>query len=489
MTATTTHTAARWWTLAATILGSAVGFLDMTVLGVALPAIADDLDFDLVGQLWVNNSYLLALVAFYLVAGGVGDRLGQRPVFVAGTAGFALASAGAAAAPSLDALVLARVLTGVAGAFLTTTSLALLRLTWGSQSGRAIGYWTAGTSVATVAGPFAGGLLTDHASWRWVFLINLPIAALAVLCALAGRTEQKPTASRSSSDDASPPRFDVAGGLLGAAAVTGLTYFLVQGAESGFRTVWWSAAVAGLCSALFVLQERRAAAPILPMRLFHNRNLAVANLATFLVYGALGGSMLFLGLYLQSDRIGYSATVAGLWSTPTSVFLILFSGRFGALAARHGPRTLLTLGPLLMTASFVAFAAVDSGGDVVALGMGQLLFGIGLSMVVAPITATALQGAPSTLAGTAAAVNVAVARLAAVVASSLIAVAIAATFTGSAQPGEVFARDRGSEQRRRAAGDAFRAAMVVAGLLALGGAAAARFGIDNALAQRDASEG
>src|SRR5262245_36522345 len=221
----------RRYTLAATVLGSSLAFIDVTVVNVALPTIQHDLDLGLSGQEWVYLSYSLALAALYLPAGAMGDRWGRRSIFVYGVLGFAVASAVAGASPNGEVLIAARFLQGIAGAFVTTNSLALLRSAYGEDAGRAVGLWTAFTSVATVIGPPAGGALVEWASWRWIFFLNLPVVAATVVLARLGRAADRP------SEDPRP--LDVAGSTLAALAFGALTFSMVEGSENGFGHVWW----------------------------------------------------------------------------------------------------------------------------------------------------------------------------------------------------------------------------------------------------------
>src|SRR5918997_1123335 len=238
-------------TLAATILGSSLAFIDATVVLVALPTMEQDLDLGLTGQQWIVLSYSLALASLYLVGGAVGDRWGRRWTFIAGAVGFAVASALAGAAPNGELLIVGRTLQGVAGAFLTTNSLALIRAVYVEQAGRAIGLWTAFTSVATIAGPPAGGALVEWVSWRWIFFLNLPLAALAMVLARAGRCEERRQERIG--------RLDVFGALLAATAFGFLTWGLVEGAERGFSELWWTFVIAGLAFGAFTVVERRVA--------------------------------------------------------------------------------------------------------------------------------------------------------------------------------------------------------------------------------------
>jgi EmrB/QacA subfamily drug resistance transporter len=471
----------RGLTLAATVLGSSLAFIDATVVIVALPTISEDLGFGLAGQQWIFLSYSLTLAALYLVGGAVGDRFGRRRVFVAGCAGFALASVLAGLAPGAAVLILARALQGVAGAFLTTNSLALLRATYGADSGRAIGLWTSLTSVATIAGPPAGGALVEWVSWRWIFLINLPLAGAAVFLALAGRTDE-PAAARTR-------RLDLPGAALAAAGFGLLTYGLVEGADRGFGELWWAFAGAVVALAAFVAVERRVAEPMLPFELFRVRNFAAANAETFLTYAALYGFLVFFTLYLQF--LGFTPFQAGLLNIPASLVLILLAARFGALADRHGPRLYLTLGPCLIGTGTLVFLLVEERSDFWTFGVaGIALFSFGLAMLVAPITATALKSAPERYAGIASGVNSTVSRLGSLVAVAVIGLVISLVFHARVDAPDAvpLARGQTAPELRDASVAGFRAGMLVAAALAFAGAAVGAVGISNREAQAPDAE-
>ncbi len=463
---------ARRFTLAATTLGSSLAFIDASVVIVALPTLERELDLGLSGQQWVFLSYSLALAALYLPAGAVGDRYGRRPVFMAGAGGFALASLLAGAAPNGEVLIVARTLQGVAGAFLTTNSLALLRGVYGDQAGRAIGLWTSFTSVATIAGPPVGGALVEWASWRWIFLINLPLAGLTLLLAQLGRCDERAQVRVG--------RLDLVGAALAALGFGALTYGLVDGAENGFGEVWWAFPIAVAALVAFVVAEQRIAEPMLPFHLFRRRNFAVANLETFLIYGALYGFFVFFTLYLQF--LGFTPFEAGLINVPLSVVMILLAARFGALADRHGPRLYLTVGPLLSGAGTLVFALVSERSEFWTFGIaGLALFSLGLAVFVAPITATALKSAPAEYAGVASGVNSTVSRLGSLISVAVIGLVIALVFDAAADgTGAVpLGTDQRAPELRDASVDAFRAGMGIAAGLAFAGAAVAAFGISN----------
>ena len=459
-------------TLAATILGSSLAFIDATVVIVALPTIEEDLDLGLTGQQWIFLSYSLALASLYLVGGAVGDRYGRRRVFIAGAAGFALASLLAGAAPNEAILIIARTLQGVAGAFLTTNSLALLRGVYGADSGRAIGLWTSFTSVATIAGPPAGGALVEWVSWRWIFLLNLPLAAATVFLALVGRCDEAPPERKG--------RLDLPGAALAAVGFGLLTYGLVEGADRGFGGVWWAFVGSGAALAAFVVVEQRVAQPMLPFELFRVRNFAVANAQTFLVYAGLYGFFVFFTIYLQF--IGFTAFEAGLLNIPSSIIMILLAARFGGLADKHGPRLYLTVGPALMGTGTLVFTFVDDKSDFWTAGIaGLAIFSLGLAMMVAPITATALKSAPERYAGIASGVNSTVSRLGSLIAIALIGLVITLVFESRTDDADAvpLARDPGSQELYDASVDAFRAGMLLAAALTFAGAAVGGIGISN----------
>jgi EmrB/QacA subfamily drug resistance transporter len=458
----------RQLTLAATIIGSSLAFIDATVVIVALPTIEEDLDLGLSGQQWVFLAYSLALAALYLPAGGIGDRFGRRTTFIWGAAAFALTSLLAGLAPNEGILLVARFLQGVAGAFLTTNSLALLRTTYAEEAGRAVGLWTAWTSVATIAGPSAGGAIVDWISWRWIFVINLPLAGLTVALAHYGRCEERLQIRTG--------RLDLAGAGLGALAFGALTYGVVQGAEEGVETVWWSFPIAVAAFAAFVVVERRVSEPMLPFALFRRRNFAAANLETFFVYAGLYGVFVYLTLYVQF--LGFSAFETGLILTPTSVVMILLAARFGALADRQGPRLWLTLGPAAIGAGSLLFLAIEDRDSFWVYGVaGMFLFSLGLAMMVAPITATALKSAPSEFSGIASGVNSTVSRLGSLLAIAVIGVVVQLVFGhGEAVPLEA---DQTDPVLRAASVDAFRASMLVAAGLAFAGAAVGALWVSN----------
>jgi EmrB/QacA subfamily drug resistance transporter len=471
----------RTLTLAATIIGSSLAFIDATVVIVALPTIERDLDLGLAGQEWVFLSYSLSLAALYLAAGAIGDRYGRRNAFIAGAVGFALTSVIAGAAPNEAVLIVGRLLQGVAGAFLTTNSLALLRGVYGNEAGRAVGLWTAFTSVATLACPPAGGALVEWASWRWIFFINLPLAVITVALAQIGRCDERAQIRVG--------RLDIPGALLAATGFGALTYGLVEGARSGFPEKWWAFAVAVVALAAFVLFERRTREPMLPFELFRRRNFAAANLQTFVVYAALYGSLVFFTLYLQF--LGFSPFEAGLLQVPTSLVMFLLAARFGALADRQGPRLYLTLAPIFLGLGALCALALDERSDFWTAGVASMaLTSLGLAMLVAPITSTALKSAPAEYAGIASGVNSTVSRLGSLMAIAIIGLVISLVFHArvDAPRAVPLAKDQRSPELRGASKDAFRAGMLAVAGLAFVGAAVGAVGISNREARSGVEE-
>ncbi|WP_181310064.1 DHA2 family efflux MFS transporter permease subunit [Nocardioides campestrisoli] len=405
--------AVRWATpggrgvLAAAVLGSGLTLLDGTVVNVALPAIGRDLGASLAQLQWVTNGYLLTLAGLVLLGGSLGDRFGRRRVFVVGTVWFAAASLLCGAAPSIEVLIAARLLQGVGGALLTPGSLAMIQGAFVAEDrARAIGAWSGLGGVATAVGPLLGGVLVDQLSWRWIFLVNLPLAVLTVLAAQRWVPETR--------DPDASGRFDVAGAVLASVALGGLTYALI---EWGGADAVWASGIGVLTGVAFLALEHRARHPMVPLRLFVDRDFSAANAMTLLVYAALGAVLFFLVIQLQTVG-GYSALAAGAGTLPVTVCMLLLASRGGALGARIGPRIPMTVGPLVMAVGTLMLVGAGEGswwGDVLP---GLTVFGLGLALMVAPLTATVLAAASDDKAGVASGINNAVAR-----AGSLLAVA------------------------------------------------------------------
>ena len=451
----------RQFTLIATVIGSSMTFVDGTVVNIALPTIGRDLNAGLGTQQWVMLSYSLAVASLYIVSGALGDRYGRWPMFVLGVAGFAAASALAGVAPNSELLVLARVLQGVAGALLTTNSLALLRATYGADSGRAVGQWTAWSGIGTMIGPPLGGLLVQYASWRWIFFINLPAAAVAIGLAWSGRpTERLP---------ATPRPVQATGAAAIAVTFGMLTYGLIEGAQAGFASALWAFGLAAAGLVVLIVSERRSDAPLLPPELLRARMFVVANLYTLLVYAAIGGGTFYLALYLQSGAVGYSPARASLVFVPISAIMFFIAARFGRLADLNGPRRYLIRAPLVLAAGFILLTLV-TGTNPLAPVPGVVVLALGFAILVAPITATALKAAPDEFTGLAAGVNTTVSRLGGLIATPLLGVIITAVFAAGAgsHHGDPFAVHLSADERS-ATIDAFRAAIAGAVVLCLAG--------------------
>jgi EmrB/QacA subfamily drug resistance transporter len=406
-------------TLLTVILGSGIALLDGSVVNIALRTIGTDLDADLAQLQWVLNGYLLSLASLILVGGSLGDRLGRRRMYLTGIAGFALTSALCAFAQSAGQLVAFRVLQGVTAALLTPGSLAIIESGFRREDRpAAIGTWAGVSGVASAVGPLVGGFLLEHGGWRWIFVINVP------LCLLVLWLGRQVPESRDDSEEHG--RFDLPGAAVGVAALGVLTYGLTSWRD------WDGVAVAG-CAVLsvvlvvaFVLLERRPGA-MAPVTLFTSRVFSAANLMTFLVYGALGAVVFLLVLQLQVTS-GYGPLAAGLATLPITILMLLFSSRAATIAARTGPRVPMSLGPLLCAAGVVLLAYVGTNASyVVHVLPGMLLFSVGLTMLVSPLTAAVLDAAPDRHAGVASGINNAVAR-----AGSLLAVAAVPALVGLA---------------------------------------------------------
>ncbi|TFV89834.1 MFS transporter [Blastococcus sp. CT_GayMR16] len=416
------------WLVVVTVLASGMAFLDATAVQVALPSIGRELDASLSGLQWTVTGYTLTLASLILLGGSLGDRYGRRRVFVIGVCWFAAASLLCGLAQNTGQLVAARALQGVGGALLTPGSLALIQSSFRPQDrARAIGLWSSLAGISGLIGPFLGGVLVDTVSWRLVFLINVPFAV--VIVAVAGRHVPE------SHDAGGHGRFDVLGAALGALALGGLTYALIAGGESFTRAdVVVSVAIGLAAGVAFVVREQRAADPMLPLGLFGDRQFTGANLATLAVYGALGGSGLFLVLQLQTT-LGYDATAAGAATLPTIALITLLSPRAGALATRIGPRLPMTVGPLIVAVGTLWLAWVDGSAPyVVEILPGSVLQGLGMAIVVAPLTATVLGAAPDAQAGIASGVNNAVARAAQLLAVAALPVAVGLSGDDYADP-------------------------------------------------------
>lgn len=399
------------WLLAAMILGSGMAFLDGSIVGLALPAMNADLDAGAAGVQWIVNAYTLTLAALILVGGSLGDRLGRRRVFVTGVGGFALASVACAVAPTIEMLVAARGLQGVGAALLTPGSLAIISACFAPEDrGPAIGAWSGLAGVTSAIGPLVGGWLVDTTGWRGIFWINVPLAAVVIWLAVKHVPE--------TTGEQEP--IDYGGALLTAAGLAALTYGLVD--ES-----WLWGIVGVVLMVVFVIHQKVTPHALVPLSLFADRVFTAANICTFAIYGALAASSFLLVQQLQYVS-GFTPLVAGMASVPMTIIMLLFSSKAGALGSRFGPRWPMTIGPLIAAGGLLLMLRVGEGASFWADVLpASLVFGTGITVLVAPLTTAVLAAAPMEQTGIASGINNAVARTA-----SLLAVAAIPPIAGIA---------------------------------------------------------
>ena len=425
-----TEAARKRLTLVACIIGSGIVLLDGTAVNVALPSIQDALGGGLAAQQWVVNAYLLTLGSLILIGGSLGDLYGERRIFALGVGAFGVTSLACALAPSIYALIAARALQGVAGALLVPSSLAVIVATFEeSERGPAIGSWTAWGGIATVLGPLAGGELLALTSWRWIFLLNLPfvIACVALILLVIPQAE-RPVAADGS--EANGRRIDLPGAALCALGLGGPVFALIEQPRLGWSSpgVLIPMIAGAALLVMFVLYEWRARDPMLPLGLFRRRNFSAGNVETLAMYAGLAVLFFFLVLFLQQIG-GYTPLQSGFATLPVTLVMFLLSRRFGALADRHGPRLFMGLGPLVAAVGLLLFQRVGTHVDYVSDVLPALLvFSLGLSMTVAPLTAAVLAGAERSQAGIASAVNNAIARVAGLLGTAAVGAAIATAF-------------------------------------------------------------
>ncbi|HEY2440199.1 MAG TPA: MFS transporter [Solirubrobacteraceae bacterium] len=409
--------------LISAILASTIAAVDSSAVNVALPAISRDLGGGFAAQQWISDAYLLTLSSLILLAGSLTDRLGERRVFTAGVAGFGIGSLLCALAPSVGVLIAARALQGVSGALLTPAALAIIVSVFPKdERGGAIGKWTAWGGIGILAGPLIGGQIVDSASWRWIFLINIPLVAIALVLSRIAVPGRALTAS-----DA---RIDWGGAALAAGGLAGISFALIEEPVLGLSSPAVSGALLIGVALLvaFIRYEAHAAAPMLPLGLFARRNFSVANAQTFAIYAGIGLLGFFVTIYLQ-EVAGYSALKSGVTGIVPTVVMFLLSARMGRLADRYGARPFLTVGPLLVAAGFALMqrygTSVSLVGDVLPA---LLVFSLGLSMTVAPLTATVLADASEADAGIASAINNAIARTAGLIAIAAVGAVVSAYY-------------------------------------------------------------
>jgi EmrB/QacA subfamily drug resistance transporter len=406
--------------LLATIIGSSVVILDGSIVNMALPKIAQDMHVGFASLQWITDGYLLSLSALILLGGSLGDIFGRKKVYLVGLAGFGVSSLLCALAPSVVVLIATRVLQGVFGALLVPGALAIINTTFAAKArGQAIGRWTAWSSIAVVLAPFLGGGILGVASWRWIFLVNIPLVIACFLLAFASVKETK---------DSRPRKIDSLGAALVTLSLVGITYGLIEGPAQK----WALPAVAALgmgvaLGAWFVTHELRVRDPMVQLSLFSSRNFTGSNIMTFLMYGALGGFTFALIIYLQTG-LHMTALQAGLSLLPISILLMLFAGKVGRLSATYGPRLFMTAGPLLAAAGMTFLFFLKPGtAFITGVLPGVLLFASGLTLLVAPLTTTVMASVSEASSGIASGINNAVSRMA-----GLVVVAVLGLF-GAAQ--------------------------------------------------------
>ena len=495
------------WTLVATIVGSGIVFLDGTIVNVALPRIGSDLSATFIGvlegQTYIVSGYLAILAALLILAGALSDHYGRKRVFLFGLGAFGATSILCGLAPTLEVLVLSRLLQGAAGAFLVPGSLSIITQTFeGADRARAFGTWAAATSALVVLGPILGGILVDTIGWRIAFLVNVPFVLIALWAGVGHIAESR--------DESASGHFDWLGSLVATLAVGGLAFGVIRGQQKAWAdtVAWISLAVGAVATVAFPILMGVRRHPLVPLGLFRSRGFATINLATFFIYGALYITGSYQGIFLQGV-LGYSATAAGAALLPTGILLTVLSTRVGAVAARIGARPFLVAGPLIMAAGLLWFVRLPASSEAWKAAIGNpaslvppvdalvdvlpatLLFGIGISLVVAPLTSTLMNSIPSSRAGLGSAINNAVSRVGAPLIGALMFIAISATFysvLGSLTELDTAAQDirdafpplnapKGEpgaaelEAARHASVDAFHQSMLLsAALLAVGGA-------------------
>ena len=504
------------WTLVAVILGSSVVFLDTSVVNLALPKIGQDLPSASMGTLeaqsYVANAYFVTLSALLILSGALTDHYGRRRVFSIGLIAFAATSLLCGIAPSMEFLIAARVLQGAAGALLVPGSLAIITASFeGEEQGRAFGIWAGASAATSILGPFVGGVLVNTLSWRMAFFINLPFLVIAYVATRRYMQESR--------DEGSSSHFDWLGSFVIVIAVGGLSFGTIRGQQHGWGEpiAIASLLLGAIATIAFPFLMLHRSNPLVPPKLFRSRNFTVTNISTFVIYGALYVYSTLLGIFMIGT-LGYNEQAAGIASLPGSIFLVLLSTRFGRLAARYGPRAFMSVGPGIMALGLLWYARIPSSSVAWVLGTGAgrsvtppssyftdilpgvLLFGLGLSVMVAPLTTALMTSVPPTNSGVASAINNAISRVGSPLLNALIFVVVASSFYGAIATrvpsapvdtqtfrNDVSPLNRPSGQVtpelasavRGASTDAFHLAMyVAAGMLAIG-AAVNGFGIRN----------
>lgn len=412
----------RAWILAATILGSSLAFIDSTVVNVALPAIQSTFHANVVEVQWVVEAYGLLLAALILTGGSLGDLFGRRVVFLAGVAIFALSSAACGLAATITQLIAARSMQGVGAALLVPGSLAIISASFDEKSrGKAIGTWSGSTAITTAAGPVLGGWLVEHASWRWAFFINIPIAAAVIVISLWHVPESRSRTAGS---------VDWLGAVLVTSGLAGLVYGFIESTDLGWKSLFVAGSLLLGVGALvlFVAVERKKASPMLPLQLFASRNFTGANLLTLFLYAAIGVFFFLFPLDLIQVQ-GYSATKAGAAILPMIVLVFLLSRWSGGLVSRYGPRRPLIVGPLIVALGFVLFALPDASGTYWTTFFPPIIvLGLGLAVTVAPLTTVVMNSVDQDHVGIASGINNAVSRVAGVLAIAVLGIVMVSAF-------------------------------------------------------------
>jgi EmrB/QacA subfamily drug resistance transporter len=436
----------RRWILVAAVLGSGIVFLDSTVVNVALPRIGRDLPrlwFGVLeGQSYVYNAYLLTLSALLILAGALSDVFGRRRMFLWGLAGFGITSVLCGLAPNMELLVLFRILQGVAGAVLVPGSLALLTANFeGEAQGRAFGLWAGASGATTILGPFVGGLLVDTISWRAAFLINVPLILIALWATYVHVPESR--------NETATAHFDWLGSAIVALAVGGLAFGTIYGQQRDWQDpIGYIALTVGVLSTIALpIYMARVPHPLIPLGLFRSRNFTITNISTLLIYGALYVTFYYLTLYIQGV-VGYTAAAAGLAGIPGSLFITFLSARFGGIAGRVGSRWFMAVGPAIMALGVLWYVRMPATTTpwhlvpqnpstyvpplsyVIDLLPASIIFGLGLSLLVAPLTTALMRSIPAKNAGLGSAINNAISRVGPQLAGALIFVFITASFYG-----------------------------------------------------------
>src|SRR6266851_4186427 len=490
------------WILVAAVLGSGIVFLDSTVVNVALPRIGRDLHRTflgvLEGQSYVYNAYLLTLSALLILAGAINDFYGRKRTFLIGLVGFGATSALCGFAPNMELLVLFRILQGATGALLVPGSLALLTANFsGEEQGRAFGIWAGASGATTILGPLIGGLLVDTISWRAAFFINVPLVLVA-----AWATWNHVPESR---DEQATPHFDWIGAAIVGLSVGGLAFGAIYGMQREWRDPigYIALAVGVLATIALPLWMQRARHPLIPLQLFRSRNFTVTNISTLLIYGSLYVTFYYVGLF-QQGTLGYAAAAAGAAGIPGSLFLIFGSPRFGRLAAKYGPRFFMAAGPVIMVPG-------DAGTYVPPLSYfidflpAAVIFGVGIMMLVAPLTTALMTSVPVHNAGLGSAINNAISRVGPQLAGALIFVFITASFYSSLAAHALPVNDEGFRKVvsplntppdanlvsvvRDASTGSFHLAMLIGAALLLAGAIVNAVGIENRAARPQENAG